>query len=748
MGVDRTVSPYSLDTENVPDRRSIQNALRKTVFYDGVFKGDYSLAVVNRCLARALVKQGIEVVCYTAETDWRSDPLLEAMADVKGRMSSNYPQKGSFDIHIRNTWPATTHDMVGRFNAYVCFAWEETELPPNLVDRFNRDLHLIMVTSRFVQDAFRHSGVTVPIEVVGNGCDHVLDMDASISSPLPRTDRARILHVSSGFLRKGPDILIEAFLQRFTRTDPVELVLKTFANPDTIIPTVMSQVGHRLDAAAPIKVIEASYSYPELIALYRTATMIVAPSRGEGFGLPLAEAMVLGIPAVATDYSGHREFCRPDTAWLVNTTLAPSRSHVGGAFSMWADASIDHLADQMSAVLAHPEQTQSRCLQARKLLSAHFTWDSVAARVLAALGKTARVARTPAIAASSISWTMDVVSSWQQRCGIATYASHLYETPALAPHVSSILARRILDNEPSMGEADKGQSEDRRIERLWGYDISAQIRLARRLEHGTANVLWIQHHPGHFSTPDMEILGSALQKAKYAVRAITLHSVREALCGGSLRWARAFDVAFVHSAEDAALLSAAGHPNAVVIPHGFPTSAAVSPFGGAQVNPDHFTIGSFGFLTPHKNIDRLIVAFARARQFMPKLRLKLLNCVQPNDEARTVRAVVENLIDRFGLGGSVSTRFDFISEDELSGELAACDMLAFLYGPSNETATGAARVALSADRPIICSRSNVLRDLWPVSHVLKNDDIDCVVEALVSLAQSRDLVSLYDHERR
>jgi hypothetical protein len=144
----------------------------------------------------------------------------------------------------------------------------------------------------------------------------------------------------------------------------------------------------------------------------------------------------------------------------------------------------------------------------------------------------------------------------------------------------------------------------------------------------------------------------------------------------------------------------------------------------------------------------LLLAFSHARRFCPRLRLKILNCARPSDDSRLARAVVENLIDTLDRDNSVSARFDFIAEDELAAELAACDLLAFPYGPSTETATGAARIAMSVDRPILCSRSSVLRDLWPVSHVLRSDDVDCLAEALVSLAQSEDLLRLYDQDRR
>jgi len=712
----------------------------KTIFFDGVFKGDYSLAIVNRLLASALLESGLRVTCHTREKDWQTDRLLGEMPALKKRFRADYPPIGSYDVHLRNTWPPTTHDMVGTFNAYVCFAWEELEFPQHLVERFNRDLHMVMAASHFVRDALLHSGITIPVEVVGEGYDHVERFDKKVESPLPTRSRKRILHVSSCFPRKGPDCLIEAFSRAFQPDDPVELVIKTFPNPDTVLRPLLRDMEERGIRTAPIEVVETSYSNEELIALYRTASMVVLPSRGEGFGLPLIEAMATGVPVVATAYSGHLDFCRPDTAWLVDYKLSPSRAHVAGAFSLWADPSIDDLASQMRAVLDDPDEARSRSRKAHTLLTNHFTWRHVAARVIRSISAhvAGRQERPAATAASP--WTMDIVSSWNQRCGIATYASHLYGTPTLAPHVSNILARRLTDD-ALPGQA--APSEDRNVSRVWGYDFDSLMRLARRLESGRADVLWMQHHPGHFSTPDMEALLPVLENAPYRVRALTLHSAKEALRGGSLKWTLGFHVAFTHSAEDAALLSEAGHRNVIVIPHGFlhRTSAPPPP-------SPHFTIGTFGFLTPHKNIDRLVVAFALARRFYPRMKLKLLNCVQPTDQARTVRAIVENLIGQFDLADHVTTRFDFIPEDEIVSQLSRCDMLAFPYGQSTETATGAARIAVSADRPILCSRSSVLKDLWPVSHVLKTDEVECIAEALVSLAQNADLLALHDHDRR
>jgi len=96
----------------------------------------------------------------------------------------------------------------------------------------------------------------------------------------------------------------------------------------------------------------------QLADLYRGAACLVLPSRFEGFGLPVLEAMACGTPVVATNDAAMRE--------------------VGGDAAVYAEPA--ELADAIRKAIAERKE-RSRAGLERVL---HFSWDETARRAVAA----------------------------------------------------------------------------------------------------------------------------------------------------------------------------------------------------------------------------------------------------------------------------------------------------------------------------------------------------------------------------
>ncbi|WP_292047176.1 MULTISPECIES: glycosyltransferase family 4 protein [unclassified Brevundimonas] len=699
--------------------RTVPSSYLGTVLIEGQFCGFSSLSIVNRHLARALIERGVDVrVLPTDRYEGDSELKRDGLLGVTVATSS------SVDVHLRNAWPPVTHGMTGKKNGLVCWAWEESEVPPLMAERFNRDLDLIMTTAQYVSDALMRSGVRIPCPVVGNGADQILK--ERIPESQPALERRRLLHISTCLPRKAPCALIEGFFRAFDGRDDVELYIKTSENPHNNIRAIVDQYRAHFSNPPAVTIDESSLDSSDMVALYKSAAALVLVSKGEGFGLPLAEAMHLGVPVIAARRGGQADFCTENTALLVESRPAKSTSHVASGYGLWEEPDVGSLADAMKTAIDDPDSAQRLAKTAHRMAARTLTWAAVADRVIVALGRP-KLVQPPQP-------QYELVTTWKEECGLATYSEQLYGAQALKEGLRHVWARRSL-------EADPHIDNDPSVTRLWGYDGASLQRFADSVgSSASAPVIWFQHHPGYFSPEDMRILLPALRRGRDRLL-ITLHNVGETLRAGA-DWLSGFDVIIAHSAEDVEALGRSGF-RAEVLPHGVSIIAAP-----LVPRAETFTVGTFGFLTEHKNVELLIGAIALARRSDPRIRLVLANAQRGERQSKVVRTRIELLIKSLGLRDVVSTNFQFLENDEIVRLLAPCDLLAFPYGSSPEGASGAARMAIALDRPTLLSDSGVFRDLMPFSHSLRRLDVETLADAILGLAQDDDMRGLHDRSRR
>jgi glycosyltransferase involved in cell wall biosynthesis len=104
----------------------------------------------------------------------------------------------------------------------------------------------------------------------------------------------------------------------------------------------------------------------QLVRLYRSAALVVVPSRFEGFGLPAAEAMACGTPVVATDAGA-----------------LPEVVGVGGGGVLVPRDDCEALAKAIRSLLEQPEARRALAAQARRRVEAAYAWPGVAERTAA-----------------------------------------------------------------------------------------------------------------------------------------------------------------------------------------------------------------------------------------------------------------------------------------------------------------------------------------------------------------------------
>lgn len=112
---------------------------------------------------------------------------------------------------------------------------------------------------------------------------------------IPQRKPFRFLWVGAPNPRKGYEEVAVVWDAIFKNEPRVELYMKT-----TLVPGLERKRNVILDGR--------KLSEKELVDLYLSAHCFLFPTRGEGFGLTLAEAMRTGCPCIATPYSGVTDF--------------------------------------------------------------------------------------------------------------------------------------------------------------------------------------------------------------------------------------------------------------------------------------------------------------------------------------------------------------------------------------------------------------------------------------------------------
>ncbi len=682
---------------------------------EGSFETSYSLDVTNRGLARALERLhpgqvGLFPTHGYGDYRPKADDLAQHPDLVELWRRTRRDRVP--EVLIRGMYPPRVADMRGR-RKLLHFAWEESNFPAEWVAEFNRSLDGLLVVSRFVRKVLIDSGVRIPIFVVGNGIDQVRE-----ATPEPvAVDLGpgfKFLHVSSAFPRKGVDVLLKAFTTAFDASDDVALVLKTFPNEHHHVERDLAELLEGIPRAPRIVLLNRDLPPGQLLDLYRRCDALVAPSRGEGFGLPMAEAMVLGLPVITTGHGGVLEFCEPESSWLVDYTFAPARSHMGLFDSVWVEPKAEDLTRVLRRVASLPPEARRRAAaQARAVVERDHTWDRVAQRVTAAVGaiEAEAIREPPAREASRIGW----VSTWNARCGIAAYSARLIE------HLPPEMPVQVFAND----NREPGTRDEPFVTRVWtDHTLLDLSELAEGIVAGRCDVAVIHFNFGFF---DVRAFGQLLQRLREREirRVVIFHATQDrpgstALGRISAELGRA-DRLLVHGVRDLNMLKGVGLvDNVALFPHGvvrtaaLPREAQAAALGlrGKRV------IGAYGYLRAHKGLTELVQALPAIRERHPKAHLLLVNARYPSSDSEAERKRLLEAVDVLGLHKHVTLVDKYLADGASFARLSAAELIVFPHQNTLESSSAAVRFGLSTQRPVACTPLEIFADVGDSVHRL------------------------------
>ena len=713
-------------------------SLRTHYVIEGPFETSYSLAIVNRNIALALgAREGC--ASYIEPADGAEDYSVDSTAAAKlpqeiRELVRAAPGTAERMVTIRNTYPPRPNGLLGDMRL-LHLAWEESAIPDNLAGLINLHLDGVLAPSEYSKNAIRNSGVRLPIAVIGHGIDHSglmprMSSDRARRGPVTHAFPFTFLHISSGLARKGIEELITAYCLAFSRRDPVLLVIKTFDNPTNVIGVTVERMTGRADYAPAIQVVSEELNQRQIDFLYQVADALVLPTRGEGFNLPAAEGMVRGVPVIVTRHSGHLDFCNDGNSFLIDCAYDFSTSHLKIPNAFWARPSIEQLVRAMKTLYRNGRSpdtiTASRAAQGRKD-ALRLRWEDVAARVDAFVQ---HLEERPVVRRKlRLAW----VSTYNVRCGIATYSKHLLEFFDTDAFEITIIA----DDQQAIGrESDK-------IVRLWSNNSGFFSRVTNYLMTNAFDAVVFQYN---FALYELnELLNTLTCLHDEGVNTfVTFHRTRDLENHRALISAQKIIGAlhnctriFVHGIDDVNRLREFGVTgNVVLLAHGvidrpaLNAAAVASLLGLTDFGP---IIGTFGFLLPGKGLTELIHGFCLLLRVYPAAHLLMINADYPTPESQEQRERCQALIRLLELEGNVSLVNEFLGIEEALFLLSACDAIVFPYRRSEESASGAIRFGLAAGRPVLVTPLPVFSDLSGIVYQLPGTEAKDIAEGIVSL---------------
>ena len=246
----------------------------------------------------------------------------------------------------------------------------------------------LMVCSRWARDivwkntdAYANGGFLLDqVHVVPLGVDAELFPPA----PVRQDDKTIFFNCGKWEIRKGHDILIEAFKKLTEEHDNVELWMMC-SNPFNS--EEENARWHQLYNYPKVKLIPRAETQVEVYNIMSQVDCGVFPSRGEGWNLELLEMMAAGKHVVATEYSAHTEFCTEENSYLLPISdvepAVDSKWFFGqGNWAKIDDTEVDMLIKLMQRFI---KLSKGKVNKAGIKTAKKFSWENTAREMIKCL---------------------------------------------------------------------------------------------------------------------------------------------------------------------------------------------------------------------------------------------------------------------------------------------------------------------------------------------------------------------------
>ncbi|MBC8002298.1 MAG: glycosyltransferase, partial [Opitutaceae bacterium] len=356
------------------------------VSWEGSYLDLGSLSHINRQVTDRLVEekdfQVVTVGANAIPSSMQNDREWKRRAR---RLRAESP--GNVAVTVRHQWPPDW-SRPAQGALVVIQPWEFGALPEEWV-KSAENVEEFWVPSTYVRSVYVSSGVdSSKVHVIPNGVDVRRCRAAAKPLRLETTKRFKFLFVGGTIGRKGPDVLLQAYLQSFTAADDVCLVIKDFGGSGVYQGMTMGALieqARQQPGAPEILHLTQELAPDQMPGLFTACDCLVHPYRGEGFGLPILEAMACARPVIVTRGGAADDFVSEHTGWLIDSqrrSIGTTVSSIPLVSDGWLlEPDVNHLATLLRYVATNPAEGKAKGEAGARLAREKYDWSAVTALV-------------------------------------------------------------------------------------------------------------------------------------------------------------------------------------------------------------------------------------------------------------------------------------------------------------------------------------------------------------------------------
>lgn len=263
--------------------------------------------------------------------------------------------------------------------------WETDRVPAPWVQNYKKYFNQIIVPCDWNKSVFESQSGLPTYKI-----PYLLNFENNEHSSVKKQNNVfNIFSMSQWTSRKGFDLLIKAYCSEFYHNEDVLLTIKTYGfGPATgkfeedrnqiiaDIKNTKNSITHYLDPIkSKINVVTGLLTKPELQSIFNNSHIFCLPTRGEGFGLTIAEAISNALPVITPNKGGHIDYIHKDNFFIDSrfmTSIGSFTKDYSSVEMKLVEPDLDDLRIQLRNAYnlwkEKPEQLAQIGLESRKFL--------------------------------------------------------------------------------------------------------------------------------------------------------------------------------------------------------------------------------------------------------------------------------------------------------------------------------------------------------------------------------------------